>query len=106
SQMPYFFTAALATRGIFPSRPRDIIGLGVVYGHFSDDLQDSQRRAQQLDPTVGGQSYETVLGFTFRLAFLQSALYVQPDLQYVFRPGGTGRISDALVLGAQVAVNF
>jgi porin len=106
SQMPYFFTAALVTRGIFPSRPRDIIGLGVVYGHFSNDLQDSQRRAQQLDPTVGVQSYETVLEVTYRLALLKSALYVQPDLQYVFRPGGTGRISDALVLGAQVAVNF
>jgi porin len=106
SQMPYFFTAALVTRGIFPSRPRDIIGLGVVYGHFSNDLQDFQRRAQQLDPTVGVQSYETVLELTYRLALLKSALYVQPDLQYVFRPGGTGRIPDTLVLGAQVAVNF
>jgi porin len=106
SQMPYFFTATLVTRGIFPSRPRDIIGLGVVYGDFSNDLQDFQRRAQQLDPTVGVQSYETVLELTYRLALLKSALYVQPDLQYVFRPGGTGRIPDALVLGAQVAVNF
>jgi porin len=106
SQMPYFFTAALVTRGILESRPRDIIGLGVVYGHFSNDLQDSQRQAQQLDPNVGVQSHETVLELTYRLALLKSALYVQPDLQYVFRPGGTGRISDALVLGAQVAVNF
>jgi porin len=104
--MPYFFTAALVTRGIFPSRPRDIIGLGVIYGDFSNDLQDFQRRAQQLDPTVGVQSYETVLELTYRMALLKSALYVQPDLQYVFRPGGTGRIPDALVLGAQVAVNF
>jgi porin len=43
---------------------------------------------------------------TYRLALLKSALYFQPDLQYVFRAGGTGRISDALVLGAQVGVNF
>jgi len=106
STMPYFFTAALVTRGIFPSRSRDIVGLGVVYGHFSNDLQDSQQRAQQLDPNVGVQSHETVLELTYRLALLKSALYLQPDLQYVFRPGGTGRISDALVLGAQVAVNF
>ena len=106
SQMPYFFTAALVTRGIFSSRPRDIIGLGVVYGHFSDDLQNSQERAQQLGSNVGVQSHETVLELTYRLALLNSALFVQPDLQYVFRPGGTGRIADALVLGAQVAVNF
>jgi porin len=106
SQMPYFFTAALVTRGIFPSRPRDIIGLGAVYGHFSNDLQNFQRRAQVLDPNVEVQSHETVMELTYRLALLKSALYVQPDLQYVFRPGGTGRIPDALVLGAQVAVNF
>ena len=106
SQMPFFFTAALVTRGIFPSRPLDVIGLGVVYGHFSNDLQDSQRRAQQLDPNVGVQSQETVVELTYRLALLKSALFFQPDLQYVFRPGGTGRISDALVLGAQVGVNF
>jgi len=106
SQMPYFFTAALVTRGIFPSRPVDIIGLGVVYGHFSNDLQNFQRRAQQLDPNVGVQSDETAVELTYRLALLKSALYFQPDLQYVFRPGGTGRIPDALVLGAQVGVNF
>jgi porin len=106
SQMPYFFTCALVTRGIFPLRPRDIIGLGVVYGHFSNDLQDSQRQAQQLDPNVGVQSHETVLELTYRLALFKSALYLQPDLQYISRPGGTGRIPDALVLGAQVAVNF
>jgi len=103
--MPYFFTAALVTRGIFPERPRDIIGLGVVYGHFSNDLQDFQRRAQQLDPN-GVQSQETAVELTYRLALLKSALYFQPDLQYVFRPGGAGQIPDALVLGAQVAVNF
>jgi porin len=106
SQMPYFFTAALVTRGIFPSRPVDVIGLGVVYGHFSNDLQNFQRQAQQLDPNVGVQSHETVVELTYRLALLKSALYFQPDLQYVFRPGGTGGIPDALVLGAQVGVNF
>src|SRR5215475_3094030 len=106
SQMPYFFTAAFATRGIFPGRLRDIIGVGVVYGHFSNDLQSFQRRAQQLDPNVGVQSRETALELTYRLALLKSALYFQPDLQYIFRPGVTGRIPDALVLGAQVAVNF
>jgi porin len=106
SQMPYFLTAALVTRGIFPSRPRDIVGLGVVFGHFSNDLQDSQRRAQQLNPNVAVQQQETVVELTYRIALLNSALFFQPDLQYVIRPGGTGRISDALVLGAQVALDF
>ena len=71
SQMPYFFTAALVTRGIFPSRPIDVIGLGVVYGHFRPDLQNFQRQAQQFNPNVGVQSHETVVELTYRLALLE-----------------------------------
>jgi porin len=106
SKMPYFFTGGLAARGIFESRPTDVAGLAVVFGHFSNDLQDSQEQAQRLDPRVGVQQHETVVELTYRLAFHNSALFVQPDLQYIIRPGGTGRIPDALVLGAQIAVNF
>jgi len=106
SQMPYFVTAGLVTRGIFPSRPVDVAGLGVVFGHFSNDLQDSQQRAQLLNPNVGVQEQEMVVELTYRVALRNSALFFQPDLQYIIHPGGTGRISDTLVLGAQVAVNF
>jgi len=80
--------------------------LGVIYGDFSDDLQNFRRRAQELDPNVGVQLHETVLELTYRMALMKSAICFQPDLQYVFRPGGTSRFSDALVLGAQVGVNF
>src|SRR4029453_15737697 len=55
SVMPFFFTAGVVARGVFASRPTDLIGLGVVHGRFSEDLKDSQRRARQSDPTVGIQ---------------------------------------------------
>jgi porin len=32
--------------------------------------------------------------------------YIQPDLQYVIDPGGTGDIPDAVVIGAQMGVTF
>jgi porin len=32
--------------------------------------------------------------------------YIQPDVQWVVNPGGTGTIPNALVLGAQVGVVF
>jgi porin len=106
SQMPYFFTAGVATRGICASRPMDVAGFGVVYGRFSDDLHDAQKREQQLDPTIGAQTCETVLEWTYRFYFRKGALFFQPDVQYVIRPGGTGKIDDALVLGCQVGINF
>ena len=58
SQLPYFFTAGVACRGMFDSRPRDTAGLGVVYGDFSSDLRHAQERERQFDPTVGVQNYE------------------------------------------------
>ena len=106
SQMPYFFTAGIVARGFLASRPRDAAGFGVVYGHFSSDLQQSQEREQLFDPTVGVQDSETVLEWTYRFYFCKTTIFFQPDIQYVLRPGGTGKIDDALVLGCQVGINF
>lgn len=106
SQMPYFFTVGLIARGIFPSRPTDAAGIGVVYGHFSDDLKEFQQREQLLNPTVGVQQSETALELTYRFRFFDDSLFLQPDLQYIIRPGGTGQIPDALVIGAQIGINF
>ena len=106
SQLPFFGTAGFLVRGLFPSRPTDVGGLGIVYGRFSDDLQDSQRRARQTDPTVGVQRYEIALELTYRFRFRGDALFFQPDLQYIIRPGGTGRIADAFVAGFQAGINF
>ena len=101
SQMPFFFTAGVLTRGPFRSRPTDVAGFGVASGYFSDDLQDSQRRAQR-----SVQDHETALELTYRLRFRGNAFFVQPDLQYIIRPGGTGQIPDALVAGLQTGINF
>jgi len=101
SQLPWFFTGGVAALGLFPNRPNDSTGLAIVYGHFSEDLSASQARSSL--PT---QSFETALELTHRMLFLNGALFVQPDLQYIIRPGGTGQVANALVLGAQVGVNF
>jgi len=47
-----------------------------------------------------------VLEATYRLRFFGDAFFLQPDLQYIIRPGGTGRTSNAVVLGFQTGVNF
>ncbi len=69
-------------------------------------MQDSQRRQQQADPTIGVQGHEIALELTYKLRFLGGALFLQPDLQYILQPGGTGQIPDAFVAGLQAGVNF
>jgi porin len=106
SQMPYFFTVGIVSRGFFPSRPTDMAGFGVVYGHFSSELQNAQEREQLFNPTVGVQDHEMVLEWAYRFDLCKSSVFFQPDIQYVIRPGGTGKINDALVIGCQIGINF
>jgi porin len=106
SQMPYFFTAGLACRGIFASRPTDTAACGLVYGDFSGDLRQAEEREAALGQPVGAQGHETAMELLYRFNFDRRSLFLQPDLQYIFRPGGTGKIPDALVAGCQVGINF
>jgi porin len=49
------------------------------------------------------QTYEAVLEFDYRLQVTKFA-YVQPFLQYLIRPNGTGLVENATVLGLQMGV--
>jgi porin len=46
------------------------------------------------------------LELTYRFRFYRDAVFLQPDLQYIIRPGGTGKIADAFVAGFQIGINF
>jgi carbohydrate-selective porin OprB len=62
--------------------------------------------ALQTNPTAGVQRNETALESTYGFRFLGAALILQADLQYIIRPGGTGRIPDAFVGGFRAGINF
>lgn len=103
---PFFLMSGLIYTGLVPGRERDSTGLGFAYGPFSSDLRRAQRLQQrQNEGALGVQDFEMVLELTYQCE-LAPHLIVQPDLQYIIQPGGTGRIPDALVLGVQVAVNL
>jgi porin len=53
----------------------------------------------------GELTYESVLEFGHRIQRTKFA-FVQPDLQWITRPSGTGRIPDALVIGAEMGFTF
>jgi porin len=87
-------------QGVIPSRPDDFAAFAVAWGGISDDLQNFQSST-----AVPVQTEETVLEWTYRY-YVTNFFYIQPDLQYIIRPGATGQIDDALVLGAQISVSF
>jgi porin len=103
--MPFFASGGLVYRGLFPSRPHDTAAFGVAYGAFSSQLARSQRDARSAGGAVGIQKYEIALELTY-IVQATKWLQVQPDVQYIINPGGTGKIPNALVLGFQLALTL
>lgn len=98
--LEYFGDAGLLYFGLIPHRPNDEIGLFGLWGQFSSDLRDAQRANHE--PTM---THEAIIEANYMYNVTPS-LTVQPDIQGVFRPNGTGLISDTLVLGVQVGITL
>jgi porin len=91
SLMPCLLAGGLSYQGLIPGRGSDIASLAVVSGVFSRYLP--------------GASAETVIEGNYQVT-LPYGISVTPDIQYVIKPGGSSRTRNALVIGAQLAVNF
>ena len=100
SKLPFQVNGGIIYKGLIPTRDNDFSIFGIVYGNFSNDYANAQSAAQ-----LGSPSYEAVFEWAYRVQVNQF-LYVQPDVQWVVNPGGTGNIPNALVLGAQIGVTF
>ena len=89
--LPWFASAGANYRGLVPGRDKDAAAFALYYGGFSRDLP--------------GQTYELVFEWTYTIA-LAGWLTVQPDVQYVVNPKGRTSVGNAVVIGAQLAVEF
>ncbi|MBE2179727.1 MAG: carbohydrate porin [Chthoniobacterales bacterium] len=100
SKVPFQWNSGLFYRGFLPTRDKDTALFGLAYGNFSGDYG-------QADLAYDGEpaSFEMALEWGYRVQ-LNDFFYIQPDVQYIVRPGGTGSIPNAFVLGAQIGVSF
>ena len=97
----YFADMGLVYIGLLPHRENDAIGVFRLVGEFSNDLRLSQRQAH----VNAVQTQEAVLEVNYRYEATAFS-YLQPDMQYIIRPDGTGTISNALVLAIQVGLTL
>ncbi|MDF3130639.1 carbohydrate porin [Kiritimatiellaeota bacterium B1221] len=89
--IPLQSTVGIHSKGLFASRPEDRTVLFATWGEFSEEEE--------------GKSSEVVYEAGHRLQITPS-VYAQPSIQYIQRPGGTGDIDDAVVLGIQAGVTL
>lgn len=115
SLVDLYVDAGIAYKGLFPGRSDDTLGVAFALSRIS-----SQARALDTDAILASgvpgprRSSEAVLEATYQ-AVLGPGVTVQPDLQYVFRPGGGianprdangARIRNALVLGLRGTIRY
>ncbi|WOO42551.1 carbohydrate porin [Rubellicoccus peritrichatus] len=100
SIMDVFVSGGTYYRGLIPGRNKDVLALGYYHAFFSDQLADSQRANG-----IPAQDHESAIELGYRY-YVTDYFYVQPNIQGIFNPGGAGLIDDALVLGAQIEVDF
>jgi porin len=100
SIVPFQVNVGLHYKGLFPGRDDDRTVLHFIYGDLSNDYARSVH--------VPGRHFadsEKVLEFGHRFQATKWS-YIQPSLQYVIDPGGTGDTPDAVVIGAEMGVTF
>ena len=89
---PLFVGAGWLSQGAIPGRPLDVLALGL--GRTS------------LNRTVNpGLNPESLLELNYS-AVINSTLTLQPFLQWVINPGGTGTTPNILALGLQLQLQF
>ncbi len=89
AKTPFQVNLGVNIEGLFDARQNDRSFVHFTYGKLSDEYGQSTQ--QDVD-------YEMVFELGHRLQ-LDAAYYVQPALQYVVDPGGTGDIDDSVIVG-------
>ena len=99
--LPFQLSGGAIYQGLLPDRPKDATIFGVIYGNFSNDYADS------VSASFGGATPTEEIDWEvgYRVQFTDFA-YIQPDVQVITNPGGSGTIPDAVVLGAQIGITF
>jgi porin len=100
SIVPLQVNVGLVDQGRFGHRTQDRTIVGVLYGQFSRDYAKSILASGKGNPT-----HEMLLEVGHRIQMTKYS-FIQPDVQWVIRPSGTGRNPNAVVFGAEMGIVF
>lgn len=111
-----YLDGGLTYKGLVPGRPNDGVGVAVMHARISDAVR---ARDRDVDVLTGRpfpvRSAETVIEATYQ-AVLAPGVSVQPNVQYVIRPGAGGgdprsldpgpRLKDAAIVGLRGIIRY
>jgi porin len=98
---PFYFQTGLVYKGLIPYRDDDLLIGAIAYGSYSfSNIENLQQ-----DGVANQPNYTMVLegGYRFKI---NGWAFVQPFVQYIIKPNGTGAVQNATILGVLAGVNF
>jgi len=116
SLISFYADAGITVKGPFASRPEDRFGIAFGYARISDRARALDRDTQVFGtPGYPLRDYEAVLEVSYK-AQIAPGWTVQPDFQYIIRPGGnvpnpndptmTIPIRNAVVVGIRSTIQY
>jgi porin len=108
NEVDFYAEGGVTVTGPFASRPGDLFGIGFAYTGISNAAQIADRNAGLSIV----RNYEALLEVSYT-AIIVPGFSVQPDLQYLWNPGGnvpdvsgTHPVENALVIGIRSIINY
>ena len=113
NEVSFYADGGVTFKGALVGRPDDTAGIAFGYSRISKRARDLDRDARAADPTSPIRSGEFLVEATYQ-AQIVPGWSVQPDVQYIRRPGGgtahpahpPRRIKDAVVLGVRTTIQY
>jgi len=96
----FYFDTGLTYQGLVPTRDSDTVGLAFAYAQLTQGVAQNA-----FDSGERGVGAEMVLEATYQ-AQITNWLVLQPDLQFIIQPGGSGSLDNAFVIGGRLTVTF
>jgi porin len=111
----FYADAGLSFKGPLEGRDDDLVGLAFAYNRISEDARGLDVDFQHRLPGRPVRNYENLIELTY-LAQVTPWWQIQPDLQYVWHPGGhaplpsdptqSRTIKDAGIIGLRTTITF
>jgi porin len=112
--LSWYIDGGIGFKGLIPGRADDTLTLGIAHSKISKDAIALDRDILELSgPPYPIRNAETVFELSY-IGQLAPWWTVQPDIQYIVRPGGnvpdpndpTRTVGNALVIGGRTTINF
>ncbi len=100
NQFSQYYGGGLIYAGLFPSRDKDLMGLGVATALNGSHFTRANNR--QGNP-VNRAEFVVEWSYAFQV---NPNIVLQPDIQYILNPGTDPTLDDALIVGMRLGMNM